>query len=248
MRLAKRRVVAAFVAVASAAAVAGCPDPEVVVEQRTAVEHGADLAEDPKVGGANGINQLACVDCHTETSEAGGASVPTGGPLAGATKRTAYWGGQELSLLSSINDCRYYFMLADAPWTGDEDEAKAIYAYLESLDGPADAVPFTIAEVVEPGPGDAKKGEATYARACASCHGAIHSGVGAKLDRAPVLPDDTLAEHPLGDYTAAERRLVFVEKVRHGTFAGYGGQMPPFSKELLSDGDMADILSYLEVP
>jgi len=238
---------AASLGVFAVCAAAGCPDPETVTEQRTAVEHGEALMHDPTLGGANGINQLTCVDCHTEDPTSGGQVFP-GGPLAGATKRPNYWNGKELALLSSINDCRYYFMLSDAPWKGDEEEAKAVYAYLDSLDGPSEPIPFTVADIIEPGPGDATKGATTYANACGFCHGAIHTGVGAKLDRAPILPDETLVDHPLTEYTAAEQRLVFVEKVRHGTFAAYGGQMPPLSSEVLSDTDMADILSYLDVP
>jgi thiosulfate dehydrogenase len=236
----------AFLAFVALGALAGCPDPEVVTEQRTAVEHGRDLAADPKVGGANGVNELTCLDCHAESTET--AAGLSGGSLAGATTRPSYWAGQELTLLTSINDCRYYFMLSDGPWSGEEEEARAIYAWLESLPGSGAAVPFTLGQVADPGPGDAAKGKDVYARACASCHGATKTGAGAKLSRAPVLPDETLADHPLGDYTEAERRLVFVEKVRHGTFGGYGGQMPPLSVEVLSDEDLADCLAYMGVP
>lgn len=243
-RMTAMRALAVSVAVATS--LAGCPDPEVVTEQRTAVEHGRDLAADPRVGGANGVNELTCLDCHSES--AAGAAGLSGGSLAGVTTRPSYWGGKELRLLTSINDCRYYFMLSDSAWTGDEVDAQAIYAWLESLTGPSDAVPFTLGDVVDPGPGDATAGKAAYDLACASCHGAAKTGAGATLSRAPVLPDETLDEHPLGDYTEAERRLVFVEKVRHGTFGGYGGQMPPLSLEVLSDEDLANVLAFLGVP
>ncbi len=68
------------------------------------------------------------------------------------------------------------------------------------------------------------------------------------LPNAPILPEETLANHPSPDYTDEDRRLVFVEKTRHGGFLGYGGQMPLFSAEVLSDVDMADLLAYLGVP
>ena len=42
-------------------------------------------------------------------------------------------------------------------------------------------------------------------------------------------------------------RLVFIEKVRHGPFLGYGGTMPPFSMETLSDEGLADLLEALAV-
>jgi thiosulfate dehydrogenase len=231
-------------AVAASLILSACPAPETEVVEKTAVEHGQDLFSDPTLSSAPG-NHLACSDCH---APAASDDILTGAPLAGATGRARFWGGQEQTLLGAVNHCLYYFMLHDAPWTGDETEARAIYAYLESLPGPADPAPFTLGEVADPGAGDGARGEGIYRRACAGCHGLKSSGTGAKTPGAPVLPDETLAVHPLGEYTDAERRLVFVEKTRHGTFLGYGGQMPPFSLEVLSDQDLADMLAYLGVP
>jgi sulfite reductase beta subunit-like hemoprotein len=58
-------------------------------------------------------------------------------------------------------------------------------------------------------------------------------------------PYEKLEDHPLDEYTAEERILVFVEKIRHGAFLGAGGPMPPFSMETLSDQDVGDILTFL---
>lgn len=226
-------------ALGSAAACSG----ETTVETRSAVEHGQVLFTRPELSPAPG-NDLACSDCHAAEP---GAHL-SGGSLAGVTSRTSFWAGQELTLLGAINHCRYYFMLADEKWTGEEVEARAIYAYLESLAGDGAPASFTIGDVADPGPGDAGRGEGVYESACASCHGAKSTGEGAKTPNAPALPDETLSLHPLGEYTAEERRLVFIEKTRHGTFFGYGGQMPPFSLESLSDADLADVLTYLGVP
>jgi thiosulfate dehydrogenase len=172
--------------------------------------------------------------------------------MAGVVNRPSFWGGTEIELLRAVNHCLYYFMLGNEPWTADNPEARAMYAYLESLDGGstgAQASPFTVVtEVAEPPPGDGERGAAVYDRACLSCHGTIHTGAGRLVERAPVLPEEWLAAHPDGEYTPLERRLVFVEKVRHGGFLGYGGQMPPFSQETLTDQDLGDMLSYLGVP
>jgi thiosulfate dehydrogenase len=81
--------------------------------------------------------------------------------------------------------------------------------------------------------GDAQRGAPLYAAACASCHGSMHSGKGRLSARIPKLPEDTIAEH--ADYSLRDQRLVFLEKIRHGGFYGYGGDMPPFSLEALSD-------------
>ncbi|MBL9022007.1 MAG: c-type cytochrome [Myxococcales bacterium] len=232
----------ASVLLLGALALASCSG-DTTTETRSAVEHGEVLFTQPELSPAPG-NELACSDCHAAEP----APYLSGGSLAGATSRTTFWSGQELTLLGAINHCRYYFMLADEPWTGQEVEARAIYAYLESMTGDASPASFTIGDVVDPGPGSADRGKAVYRGACESCHGAAKTGLGAKTPTAPILPDETLAQHPLDEYTVEERRLVFVEKTRHGTFFGYGGQMPPLSVEVLSDAELADILTYLEVP
>jgi len=238
----KTRLVAVAGSLVAVAAVAAACGGETTTETRTAVEHGEVLFGLSQLSPAPG-NKLACIDCH----DADAAHQP-GGSLAGVTSRPSYWGGSELTLLGAVNHCRYYFMLADTPWTGEEVEARAIYAYLESLPGDGAPAPFSIGSVIDPGPGDAGRGKAVYETACASCHGAKGSGEGAITPTAPALPDETLAAHPPASYTDAERRLVFIEKTRHGTFLGYGGQMPPFSLEVLSDAELADLLTYMGVP
>lgn len=236
----------------AAAALAGCADPDPVVVQGTAVEHGAALFKDASIAGG-AYNQYACATCHATARPAPGASGPLlpGAPLAGAPQRPSFWGGTEVDLLRSVNHCLYYFMLADASWSADDEAAEAIYAYLDSLPASAEdlaPVPFTVVSQIEDLPaGDASRGASIYDRACRSCHGAVHTGEGRLVARAPALPDRTLADHPLGEYTAEERRLVFIQKTRHGGFLGYGGQMPPFSREVLSDPDLSDLLSFLGV-
>lgn len=220
---------------------------EPVVKQGTAVDHGAALFNDPTISGTT-LNQYACATCH-ESGATDTKVVRPGGSLQGVTKRPSYWGGKELDLLRAVNACAYYFMLKAEPFKADDEEAKAIYAYLESISqGPegTEAVPFTMVVTIEDLPaGDATRGQAAYTRACALCHGKAHDGAGRLVPRAPVLPDQTLMEHPLGEYTKDEQRLVFVEKTRHGGFITYSGEMPPFSLEKLSNADMADLLQYL---
>lgn len=242
-------------AVAAGIAAAGCSDGEAPPPQTvyggTAVDHGAALFRDPAASKSS-YNSYACSTCHAARAGDAGDTILPGAPLAGAVSRPSYWGGQEAELLRAINHCLYYFMLKDKAWTAGDEEARAMYAYLESLPSDAEAEapqPFTIAyEVVDVPQGDAGRGGPLYTRACAYCHGAARSGEGRLVERAPKLPDQTLAEHPSPQYDDNDRRLVFVEKVRHGGFVGYGGQMPPFSIESLSDQDLGDILKYLGVP
>jgi len=224
-----------------------CPDPELQIVEISAAERGGELFKDATLSGAV-QNRLACADCHDSAAVA--TPGLSGAPLAGVTARARFWGGQENDLLRSINDCLFYFMFADSPWTGEEEEAIQIYAYLESLEAEGDASPqpFTIGPITNPDAGDAARGEAVYASACASCHGARSTAEGRLLATAPTLPEETLANHPDPEYDDVTRRLVFVEKIRHGGFLGYGGQMPPLSLEVLSEEDMADLLTYMGVP
>lgn len=236
----------AGLALAAALVLTACTT-ETVVKQTTvkgtALDHGKALFSDPSASPSTS-NAYSCATCHQAEADPESDKVWTGAALAGVTERPTYWGGQENDLLRSINHCRYYFMGAQQAWTADDEEAKAMYAYLVSLPrASTEPAPFTVVSSIDAIPkGDAKRGEGVYQRACEVCHGAAHTGAGRIAEHAVKLPDQTLADH--ATYSAADQRLVFVEKARHGTFLGYGGTMPPFSKEVLSDTDLGDLLTY----
>ena len=218
-------------------------------DQLTQVDKGKSLVSDPKLS-ASTLNFSSCATCHRfEPGERPDAILP-GATLAGVTLRRSFWGGQELDLLRSINQCRYFFMASSAPWTDKDENAIAIYAYLRSLEPLAtDAlkapVPFTVVrDVVEVPAGAKAAGERVFNRACRTCHGTASRGDGRLKASLPILPEETIESH---QYLASRdlTRLVFVEKTRHGGFLGYGGLMPPFSKEVLSDKDMGALLAFL---
>lgn len=212
---------------------------------RTAIEHGRAVFEDPRSSPST-QNPFACVTCHVaEPRDARGRLLP-GAPLGGATRRVSFWAGQEDDLLRSINACRTRFMGARDPWTRDDEEAKVLYAYVDGLPGDSAPAPFTVVTTIaDLPPGNVGRGGEVYAAACADCHGVRDTGLGRISERAPILPKQTLDEHAY--LTPPERRLVFVEKVRHGVFLGYSGTMPPFSREALSDADLGALLAFLEV-
>ena len=98
-------------------------------------------------------------------------------------------------------------------------------------------------------------GKDLYEKNCASCHGALETGVGRISPLASVLPRDTLAEHCDDDlaivgYTDRQAyiRAIMTEKTRHGSFLGYAGVMPPFANEALSDAEMRDLASLFRCP
>jgi thiosulfate dehydrogenase len=209
------------------------------VDVVSAVERGEALFERGLTS-----NALTCATCHRREPSAADERVLPGADLAGVTRRPSYWGGTELDLLRALGYCQTRFMSVEAPLAASDRGAGDLYAFLESLQGSDEAVPFTIVRTVSDLPaGDATLGLALYERTCAGCHGAIDTGDGALAATLPTLPVDVLREH--SGYTALEQRLVFVEKVRHGAFLGYDGEMPPFSLEVLPDADLSDLLSAL---
>jgi thiosulfate dehydrogenase len=226
--------------------VLGCGAPP-VPSQQTRAEQGQALFESRKLSPSS-TNVFNCSTCHDARPSAD-AEIKTGAPLAGATERPLFWGGQENDLLLSIDACRSTFMSAPAPLAADDPLAEALYAYLVSLEpGDARSAPFTVVrEISDVARGDGARGQRVFERACLACHGTMHEGRGRLGLRVPVLPEETLAAHPAPDYSPRVQRLVFIEKTRHGAFLGYGGFMPPFSTEVLPDSSLSDLLEALGV-
>jgi thiosulfate dehydrogenase len=220
----------------------GCsnePRVEEVVRHATAAEHGRALFDEE-------TNGHACATCHP--LDAGDTSrIWPGAPLAGATERPTFWGGQENDLLRSINHCRFYLQGIAEAWTPEDEEAKAMYALLTSLPAAAtEAQPFTIPRSAADLPvGDPVLGEELYARSCRTCHGAAHTGEGRLREGALLLPEEAVALFVGYGFDATLTRISFIEKVRHGGFLGLWGIMPPYSLEALSDEQLGAILGYL---
>lgn len=217
--------------------------------QATAADHGKALVSDTKLS-ASTLNFASCTTCHRFVPGERPDAILPGATLAGATLRPSFWAGQELDLLRSINQCRYFFMASSVPWTAEDESATAIYAYLRSLESVATPAlkgpqPFQVVQTVADVPrGPAATGEAIFNRACRSCHGTAHKGEGRLRPSLPILPEETVEAHQyLGSRDAT--RLVFVEKTRHGGFLGYSGLMPPFSTDVLTDAELGALLQFL---
>jgi mono/diheme cytochrome c family protein len=205
----------------------------------SAVDHGRALFADPKAS-PSVSNAFRCATCHR--GEQATSAILPGAPLGGVVARKAFWGGQRLDLLESVNDCRAFFMDARTPWTADDEDARALYAYLAQL--PPDStspVAFTLVPPTDLPAGDVKRGAIAYDLACKACHGTLHEGAGRLATFIPALPDDVVRGHAA--LAPAELRRVFIGKVRLGAFRG-GGSMPPFSRELLSDEDLAGLVAF----
>jgi thiosulfate dehydrogenase len=241
------RLVAVPAAFMVASSLACSSDPE--IERRSAVLHGRDLFASTDTSNSS-LNTFACATCHHAVAEPGDARILPGYLLAGAVDRPTFWGGQRNDLLAAINDCRYYFMNATAAWTPDDEAAKATYAFLASLPKTAPApLPFTVVQVAVDIPaGDRGRGEQVFDLSCRSCHGAAHTGRDRLRQGIPILPEESV--QVLTDTYGFDRddvRLTFIEKVRHGGFLGVFGNMPLYSLEAMSDGELAALLAYLDL-
>lgn len=231
------------IAVASFACSSSSSDPEIV--HGTAVDHGRALFNDPKAS-SSASNAFTCATCHRDDAATPGLTrLDPGAVLGGVTSRKTFWGGQRVDLLDSINDCRSFFMDARTPWTTDDEDARAMYAFLAQLaPGAPAALPFTVVESpVDLPAGDPKRGAIAYDLACKTCHGSVHDGGGKLATFIPVLPDEVVRTHASLALSPSQLRLVFVTKARLGAFRG-GGSMPPFSREVLADDDLAGILAF----
>ena len=236
MKLLFRASVFALVACACASAE---PSEDSVARGRSLFESGA-LSTSSR-------NLFHCSTCHDASAPSGNAK--PGASMAGVTLRFSFWGGEENDLLHAIDACRTTFMYAAAPLRPGERDADALYDYLASLPPTSpEPVPFTVVSTIaNVERGDAERGKIAFSASCALCHGALHTGENRLSESIPILPEDTLAEHPAPSYSPRIQRLVFIEKTRHGVFFGYGGDMPPFSLEVLPDAALADVLEALGV-
>ena len=218
--------------------VSACSGEAIVVHQ-SAVERGARLFE-------MNVSGVSCATCHATGVTTSDSRLLPGAPLAGVTMRSSYWGGQEKDLLRAVNNCRAAFQIANIPLAASDADAADLYAYLDSLPGGSKPIAFTVVmSVSDLAEGDAVHGRKVFSAACATCHGDPSSGRGRIDDEVPVLPGEVLEEHR--QFTTEDRRVIFVEKVRHGGFLGYGGHMPPFSVEVLSDEHLSDLLAALSL-
>jgi thiosulfate dehydrogenase len=210
-------------------------------------ERGAEVFESTDLSPSD-LNVFSCATCHTADEGAGPTDGHPGYRMFGVAARTRYWGEDYGLLRDAVDACLVFFMKGE-PLDPEAEDFHALYEYLLSItpDGaPGDPYGFTVIENVEDVPrGDAGRGEEVYARSCQRCHGQAFSADGSILREEVNLPGVT--ESYPQEFPGVAPSLVVIEKVRHGRFFGIGGEMALFSEEALSDGDLGDLLSYLEL-
>jgi thiosulfate dehydrogenase len=206
---------------------------------------GAALFRDPRVS-RSAFNAVSCATCHDDGT-ADPTAILSGATLVDVVFRPSWWGGQAASLKQAVDFCFVHF-LRERPLDADDPRGRALYEYLLSISQqqPTPAVPVTIVEnVTTLGPGEPRRGRVIWDRACASCHGNLHTGEGRNDELTSIVPD---ASRAFAAQSGFPLELVIIEKVRHGGFFGVGGTMPPFSQEALSDDDLRDLLGAVLAP
>jgi thiosulfate dehydrogenase len=205
------------------------------------VELGARYYSDPLFS-PSPFNSYACATCHAVSAR--GDRIDPGYELRDVVHRPSWWGGSFTRLLDAVNYCYFEFM-GGSPMAADSVEARSLYEYFlhQSPDQDVPALPLTVVKNIVPIdlPGDPATGKAVYEMACRRCHGDARSGEGRLNTRVSVVPNDTQAVFE------DNARLVTIEKIRHGKFFNIGGVMPLFSREAMSDEQIADLLAYLEL-
>lgn len=209
-----------------------------------AAEYGEELFGDAKLSGSQ-YNTFSCATCHATTASPPQDTVYAGLSLYNVASRPHWWGGYETRLLDAVNFCYTAFMRGVTPLTPEDPRSRALYEYLVRLspDADAPAQPFTLVKDITDVPrGSAERGADVYRAACRECHGEAHTGRGRLTELASVLPEVSREYGTL--FPGVPPGVVFIEKVRHGRFFGVGGNMPPYSREALSDKDLSALLAY----
>ena len=242
-------------ALALALLLPACADTEL---RLPASAEGAAIAQNPGASRSR-YNVFACTTCHAARASEVGTRILPGAPLEGAVRRPSYWGGETVHLREAVERCWVFFMRGTSSDL-DGPTGAALGAWLDSLAPEGSSAgtqpvahtwPRTVRSL---GEGDPSLARPIWDRACASCHGAVGTGAGRLGPLISIVPGDTQREHcdevlPSGyaDRTTYVRTVV-VEKVRHGSFLGYAGSMPPFSVEALSDDDLRALTMLFRCP
>lgn len=219
---------------------------------------GASIASNP-ASSRSRYNVFSCTTCHALRPADVGARLLPGAPLEGAARRPTFWGGETVHLREAVERCWVFFMRGTSTDL-DGPTGAALEAWLDSLAPEGSTAgtqpvshswPRTIRSL---GDGDPALARPVWDRACANCHGAIGTGAGRLGPNLSIIPRDTEREHCARDFPSTYpdattyMRTVVVEKIRHGSFLGYAGSMPPFSTEVLSDDDLRHLTTLFRCP
>lgn len=173
-----------------------------------------------------GRTALACADCHRVPGDPPDRLRPAPS-LVGVGGRGAWWSHLTTTLATAVDRCVERYLARPAL----EAEPRADLVAALDREAPAPAAPRTFAPPAALPLGDAARGEALYAAACAHCH----AGAAAPDLRGRPWRGSTVAAAVRGD--------------GRGPHPPHLRLMPRWPREVLDDGALADLARALaEVP
>lgn len=189
-------------------------------------------------------NQFSCANCHAVVEDDFGFSTEDGlhrpaHPLFNVINRSSFHNTTSTVLFDAVNICLQDWQHADT-WTESTQEWLDLEAYFQQQSD-NEATSNIVATQVEPitdfTDGDITTGQMLFNQSCATCHGgnALGSDIAGNL---------TL----LGlDATRVAQKARTSGSTSNSVFPGLtGGNMPFWSQERLSDGDLKDIAVYVD--
>ena len=196
---------------------------------------GERLYSQPLVDG----NTFACSTCHALDEPAADGITRPGHPIGDATRRPSFKNGALTDILDAVNTCRRDWMGAPA-WTDGDPEWLALFEFLD-LQATVELAPALSFTVRTPpanlAGGDAMRGQDTFNSRCVVCHGVDAVGT----ERAPPLVGELLEV----DYIATRVRTS--GNAQSAVYPGLtGGVMPFWSEDRLSDGQLIDLVAFIE--
>jgi mono/diheme cytochrome c family protein len=182
-------------------------------------------------------NSFTCATCHALVEPSQNGLRRPGHPLASATRRPSYKGGQVDTMLEAVNSCLDEWMNADT-WSESSVEWLALQSWLEAQASPGVA-PVVEIQIASPpenlSGGDATAGREVFNESCAICHAVDGGG----SSQAPPVVGFGL------DAGLVANRVRLSGRVG-GIYPGLtGGVMPFWGANRLSDNELRDIVAYV---
>lgn len=185
-------------------------------------------------------NAFSCATCHALSEPAADGFTRPGHPIGDATRRSTYKDGAVTSLREAVNTCVTEWMNGD-PWSETDPRWTSLFAFLDAQ-ATTDTAPDVDIQIAMPPAdvtgGDPIVGREVFNRSCVVCHGTDAVGTG----QAPPLDGSPLT----ADYIA--RRVRTSGRADSPTYDGLtGGVMPFWGLDRLSDGELLDVVAYVEM-
>ncbi|MEZ4385735.1 MAG: DM13 domain-containing protein [Nannocystaceae bacterium] len=185
-------------------------------------------------------NSFTCATCHALSEPASDGLRRPGHAIGDATRRPSWKNGQLTDMRAAVNSCLSEWMNAE-PWSADDPRYAQLFDFLDAQAPAGDAPALSFAIVAPPAElagGDAQAGRSLFNASCAVCHGTD----GAGTNQAPPVSGQGQAP----DYVA--RRVRTSGRADSSVYNGLtGGVMPFWAADRLSDGELRDLVAYLEL-